>query len=117
MSPNEPEIGEAPTFNTGTNMGTPGDTDHRLGLADDERAISLPATALPLAADDIVELVGVGLNGDRVATESLGTARVLVVDDRSVTVALHGLSAMLVLQHQATGSVEIILTPDTETRS
>ena len=87
--------------------------EHRLGLAVDERAVALtPSLApLPIVAGDTVELLALTAASGRVATDVLGTARVISVDDRAITVAVGSPLAALVLERQATGSIELILLP------
>ena len=95
--------------------------DHRLdtgatfGLGPDERAVSIrPPLAVPaVAPDDVVEIVAVEAAGAGGATSHTvtGDARILAVDDGSVTVAVPTEVAPELLARQATGVLEIVVTP------
>ncbi len=86
----------------------------RFGLADGDVAVGVvpPLAAVPITAGDVVALVAVGVDAlGGAAARPLGRARVVAVDERAVTVAVAEELAPLVLEAQATGTVEIALTP------
>jgi len=89
-------------------------TFDRLGLLADEVAVALarPPAPLPLADGDVVHLVGVTAGGQGgVRAAELGSARVLAVDDDSVTVAVRRAEAVALVEQRARGTIEILLTP------
>ena len=94
-----------------TDASVPGGT---LGLAADEVAVALqrPAAPLPLEQGHIVELVAV-VADDRsgASANRLGRARVVALDDRSITVALPAPAAWSLIEYRAIGTIETALTP------
>lgn len=96
---------------------------HRLGLRPDERAVTVPFPLAPppLQVGDAVEVVGVGVDngfdglGDRgpvqVSARQLGSARVLVVDENGVTLAIGPTQVAPILEQLGGGTVELVFTP------
>ncbi len=87
-------------------------------LRPDERAIAipLPLAPPPLAAGQIIEMIGLtpGLTlGDQVLVErqSLGPGRVVAVDDVAITLAVPRAAVGRIIEIVATGSVEVVITP------
>ncbi|MGF1597671.1 MAG: hypothetical protein ACFCVK_12205 [Acidimicrobiales bacterium] len=86
----------------------------RFGLTADERAVAVARSSapLPVRVDDRVDLLAVGLDGAEVVVAvPLGPARVVDVDERTVTVAVPTERAPDVVTAQATGTVALIAAP------
>lgn len=96
---------------------------HRLGLLPNERALTVPfPLALPpLMVGDAVEVMGVGVDSGfdglgadgpvTVSARPLGSARVLVVDDNGITLALSRDQVGPILEQLGSGTVELVFTP------
>jgi hypothetical protein len=87
-----------------------------LGLRATERAVAVlpPLAPLPLSPGHVVELVSVAADpasGSAVTTRLDSPGRVLAVADDAVTIAVPAEMAAEVVGYQATGSVELVLTP------
>ncbi len=87
-------------------------------LRPDERAIAipLPLAPPPLAAGQIIEMIGLtpGITlGDQVLIErqSLGSGRVVAVDDVAITLAVRQGQVGRIIEIVAIGSVEVVITP------
>jgi hypothetical protein len=87
----------------------------RLGLRPGERAVAIPRplAAPPLDVGAVVELVavGIGANGETKTATIEPLARVAAVDGETITLAVPAEVASLVVERQAAGSVEVVLTP------
>ena len=84
-----------------------------LGLATGEVAVAIerPLAPLPLQTGDVVELVAVSANEHGGASAvRLDLARVLALDDHTVTVAVPTASAVPIIEYRAGGAIEMILT-------
>lgn len=85
------------------------------GLKSDERAVAVarPRAPLPLEPGDHVELISVVAGGDgSIRSEILGSpARVLELNGESVVVAVPTDMARVVVERQAGGVIELVLTP------
>lgn len=87
----------------------------RNGLQPGERAVAVARSTspLPLESDDRVELIAVAASVDGfVRSEVLGPpVRVLSVDADSVVLAVPAALAPVVVERQAGGAIEVVLTP------
>ncbi len=93
---------------------------HRLGLLAGEQALTVPFPLAPppVVVGDSVEVMGVGVNGGfdglgadgpvSVTARSLGSARVLVVDDNGITLALGQDQVAPILEQLGGGTVELV---------
>jgi hypothetical protein len=86
-----------------------------LGLDPGEVAVAVPRPLAvpPLAAGDLVQLVAVTAGGPTGASASLldPLARVIDAGDESITLAVPAEAAPAVIEHQAAGTIEVVLTP------
>lgn len=90
-------------------------TSGRLGLQATEVAITLsqPLAKPPLEIGQIVQLVGVrgGQESFTASASLISSGRIINFTDEAITVAVDDQSVSRLLEHQAVGTVEVVITP------